>query len=422
MKQIVSLFLSLLALLGIGSETDQGPKDVPSATAEQQGCGDGLSWEVSGGTLRIAGTGKMLDWPDQDSVPWTEQWHDIEKVVVVEGVTSIGQNAFSSLYNAREVSLPGSLTEIGEDAFSGCSSLEELTVPEGVTKLGDSAFMGCGLRRVTLPDSLTELPTGGFFGCTSLEEVFLPARLERVGYACFTDCHRMTSAGEGEGFHFRMDGMEKIPDDLFYNLNGLKELSIPASVTSIGEFAFCGTGLTRVTIPGQITEIKEGAFNDMPDLTEAVIEEGVPMIGSCAFYGCPKLERVTLPGSLVDCMFPFLECPLLTSAGPGEEFAIRLGPMERIPEGMFYQCRDLKRAELPDTVTYIGTGAFQESGITEIRLPEGLVGIEQDAFKDCGSLSRVYYEGSEAQKKEILMWPGNDRLYDVEIQYGKERS
>lgn len=419
MRQMISVIMSFLALFGFGAGADEkNNSSVPSSLVES--CGEGLTWEVDkNGILLISGEGRMLDWEETDKVPWSKDWRDIEAVIVEEGVTYLGSNSFSGLYNMEKISISDTVIGIGDYAFSTCTALEEVTIPDSVTKIGEAAFMGSGVRRVRLSSKLTALSSGIFFGCSDLEEVFLPSSLEEADFICFDDCPKMTKAGVGDGYNFRMDGMKIIPEKLFYNLSQLTEVSIPPSVKTIEEGAFCGTGLTELVIPKGLESLDKFAFSGIPDLSKVTVEEGVVELGFGAFVDCPKLEKVILPSTLAVCDYPFVDCPLLSSAGPGEEFSIELGQMERIPDGLFFECIQLKKAVLPETVTSIGASAFVSSGLVEITLPEGLVEIESNAFQECKNLTRVYYGGTETQRKEILLGRGNDLLYDVEIEYKK---
>ena len=109
------------------------------------------SWEIDGikcnlsddGTLTISGTGDMPSYVVEDDVPWYNYQGNIEKVVIKDGVTSIGKNAFSYCLSLTSITIPNSVTSIGERAFENCSSLTSLTIPNSVTSIGDCAFDGC---------------------------------------------------------------------------------------------------------------------------------------------------------------------------------------------------------------------------------------------------------------------------------------
>ncbi len=111
--------------------------------------GSNLTWKLDkNGTLTISGRGKMADynypaqmWWESPITPWG--WHDIKNVVIEEGVTSIGSNAFSNETGMVSVTIPSSIISIGDYAFKGCTGLTSVSIPSGVMGIGNQAFMGC---------------------------------------------------------------------------------------------------------------------------------------------------------------------------------------------------------------------------------------------------------------------------------------
>ena len=205
-------------------------------------CGEQATWELyQDGTLYIKGSGAMSDYSISSdandtsfcSAPWyASHRSDIQTVIIEDGITRIGEHAFTYCSAMHSVSIPDSVTEIGAEAFAGCSSLESVTIPDGVTKIGSAAFESCGsLKSVTIPSSVTTIGEWAFFGCDSLESVTIPGSVTEIGDWAFSDC------------------------------GSLKSVTIPDSVTTIGECAFSGCAfLESVTIQGSVTEIGKDAF------------------------------------------------------------------------------------------------------------------------------------------------------------------
>ena len=219
-------------------------------------------------------------------------------VIIQEGITSIGDQAFLGCSGLTSVSLPSSLTSIGRNAFKDCSSLTgELVIPKGVENIGYSAFSACkSLTSVSLPSSLTSIGQMTFYFCTSLTgELVIPEGVTSIGSEAFKACIKLTSVS-------LPSTLTSIGNDAFYNCNGLTgELVIPEGVTSIGDQAFFGCrGLTgELEIPEGVTSIGRSAFQSCSGLTgELVIQEGVTSIGSDAFRFCSGLTSVSLPSSL----------------------------------------------------------------------------------------------------------------------------
>ena len=112
-------------------------------------CGDDLSWVLSSaGTLSISGNGEMHDYlpsiRDIESgllLPeWTAYAGYIDRVIIEEGVTSIGDYAFRGCMGLVEVNIPASVSRIGNHAFENCTSLVSVSLPDSVETLGDYAF------------------------------------------------------------------------------------------------------------------------------------------------------------------------------------------------------------------------------------------------------------------------------------------
>ena len=179
------------------------------------------------------------------------------------------------------VSLP--VTSISYDAFRDCTGLTSVTLPASVTSIGRYAFSDCtGLTSVTLPASVTSIGGAAFSGCTGLTSVTLPASVTSIGDAAFSGCTGLTSFAVTPGnAHFSSE------DGLLYNASGTSLLffpaartggySIPASITTIGDYAFyfC-TRLTSVTLPASVTTIGNVAFYGCTGLKSAVFQGNAP--------------------------------------------------------------------------------------------------------------------------------------------------
>lgn len=159
MKRLRGLLCVLLALCLL-------PVQAGAAGCSAAGsCGEDLTWSVADGVLTIRGTGEMDDYYyAYEGGPDVPGWdpYSFTKIVVEEGVTSIGAYAFSYAGDSpvTSVRLPGTLDKIGEGAFYGCGRLTSVRLPEGLTYIGGSAFSGCtALAEINIPDSVTTLGT-----------------------------------------------------------------------------------------------------------------------------------------------------------------------------------------------------------------------------------------------------------------------
>ena len=319
-KILLQLFLFLLPLTAIADNSGS--------------CGENLTYTYveATQTLTISGTGKMNDY--YYGSPWQGLRQKIEKIIIEEGVTSIGLNAFGSFSALTSVSLPNSLTAIGKNAFRECSSLVSITIPDGVSSI-DGVFYGCtSLASVTLPSSLTSFQSA-FHSCTALTSITIP------------------------------DGVTTISTGAFYNCTGLTTITIPNSVTSIESIAFMNcSSLASIAIPDGVTTISSGVFEGCSSLALVTIPDGVKVMNDNAFSGCSSLASITIPEGVTS-----------------------------IPYYAFQNCTSLTSITIPANVTSIGRSAFEGcSGLTSITIPYSVISIGQKAFSGCSGFESVKVE------------------------------
>ena len=129
-----------------------------------------LTWSLANGIMTISGEGEMPDY--YDFLEWKIYSEYISKLIIEEGVTSIGAYAFADFMNSTSVELPSTLRAIGIKAFSFWASLEEIVIPDGVTSIGGAAFGNCyGLEKITIPNSVTSIEWDVFNNCISLHTI-----------------------------------------------------------------------------------------------------------------------------------------------------------------------------------------------------------------------------------------------------------
>ena len=159
---------------------------------------------------------------------------------IPDGVTSIGESAFSGNDALALIFIPDSVTSLGRYAFANCTNLASLDIPDSVTSLGGFAFANCtNLSSLDIPDSVTSIEGCLFRCCTELTKVTLPDGIEEISYAMFDGC------------------------------SSLKEVKIPDSVTVIGDSSFFGCkSLTSINIPRSVKTIKKYAFHGCNSLTD----------------------------------------------------------------------------------------------------------------------------------------------------------
>ena len=138
--------------------------------------GKNLTATLSGGTLTISGNCAMDDYDyvsnNKSSAPWNSSRTQMTKLVIENGVTSIGDYAFYDCSGLTSVIIGDSVKTIGKNAFYGCNGLTSLTIPNSVTSIGDYAFYNCsGLTSVTIGNSVTNIGYWAFSGCYKLSSI-----------------------------------------------------------------------------------------------------------------------------------------------------------------------------------------------------------------------------------------------------------
>ena len=160
------------------------------------GDGSGVTWQLTENTddpstytLTISGSGAMKNFPFGSDQPWYSFKQQITSVVILPGVTSIGECAFSWFPKLTHVDIADSVISIGGNAFKSCSSLTNITIPQNVTYIGGLAFSGCtSLSSITLSNNITFIGNAAFKDCTTLTSITIPSSVTSIGSNVFTGC------------------------------------------------------------------------------------------------------------------------------------------------------------------------------------------------------------------------------------------
>lgn len=252
--RIIAALLAIMLVLSLPLGINLGLAEVQAAESVDSGkWGDnGVTWEFKNGTLTIHGNGatKIQDCPFTNHgvvstfhMSWSRYNEQIKRVIIDEGITSIGDWVFYNFYpNLEVVNLPSTLQRIGKYTFAHCPKLQKAILPNNLKEIGDGAFDNCvKLSNPTLPRSITKIGEGAFFNCDRITKIVIPAGLRTINDS-FSGCKNLVSAKI-------MPGATKINQEAFAECYKLKSIDLPASVSSISFRAFddCKS-LTKIII------------------------------------------------------------------------------------------------------------------------------------------------------------------------------
>jgi len=399
---IMALLVIVLAFSLIRSEMNGYEENV--AAADTQTGDRGLQWTLEDGVLTISGEGDMPDYngiwmeehqeeyqENRDYAPWADRMDEIERVVLGEGITSIGNNAFADAYNLKDVEWSPNLQRIGWMAFN-YTALEKVVLPYTVEVIDHFAFSNCsGLKEVELPYRLGELKAGTFRDCEALESVVIrPYTLVETNQDEFGRAYTPFSCVEDNVFvenkNLTISTYQECPanafaksydihceyvtegqcgEDVFWNFDGeTKTLTLS------------GTGQTwcfdipedeldtwREEFPyGWIYgEMPDWHYSYREDIENIVVGEGITHLNSSLFMNLDHMKHADL------------------------------GNVEMI-DYLFQNCESMEEIVLPETLTHVGAASFEGCfNLKKVEIPAKDASIFWDAFKDADRLEEVYF-------------------------------
>ena len=390
-------------------------------------CGENLTWSVDAeGTLTISGTGAMWDYTSvSEDGNWrtTAPWYALSpvKLVLNEGISYIGCEAFRGCGFAGSLTIPKSVTRLGREAFRDCQNLTNVVIPASLTSIKYGAFYGCtGLTSVTIPEGVTAIEVFAFRNCSSLTGVVIPEGVTCIPDFAFDGCASLTSITIPESVtsvsYGAFNGCSSLKDVYYLGTQAQWEkmavyssneplLNAELHVNSAGYVVFgsCGENLTwGIDTDGTLTISGTGDMQDYDVVSEndawhttapwyayspkkLVLEEGITHVGKSAFVGCGFTGELTIPKGVTDIGYrAFGYCSGFTGSVTLPEGLTKIG------SSAFAFCSGLTGVTLPQSMTEIGWSTFAGcSSLVDMVIPEGVTAIEGSAFSGCSSLTSV---------------------------------
>lgn len=343
--------------------------------------------------------------------------YDIEtdEIVIPEGVTTIGNYTFYQCRCITSLTIPGTVKTIGSSAFEDCTGLTTLSLNDGLESIGGSAFEGCtGLQTLVIPSTVNSITVNAFRNCTGITDVYcyaenVPDTDDNTFDGTPTEKSTLHVPANAVDAYRAAWPWSDFKEIVPLNNTSLVDNGIIFTVKDDGTLEVSGAEeetkkvdiLSTVTIDGteyQVTSIGKRAFEGRSDIEYLSIPYSVTYIGEFAFIDCGSNITVNIadPESWCQMELGNEHSSPLSSAGKVLVYDVETDHID-IPEGVesignftFYQCNCITSLTIPATVTSIGSSAFEGcTELTNVSLSEGLTYIGGSAFESCTGISSI---------------------------------
>ncbi len=306
----------------------------------------------------------------------------------IEGypVTYIKNSAFSGCHNITSVTIPDSVKIVSNSAFSNCNGLKSVTVGAGVTSMSSAAF-GNALERIEVSERNTKFSSdeyGIVYNKDKTSLLIYPASNRQTVYTIPATVTSIKTSGIYEEVEFS-DNLMFIDVDrsntvysndshgVLFNKDKTKLIKCPKALID-----------TEYTIPDGVTSMSEGAFYGCDKLEKVTLGNDMTSTGKSSFFKCTSLSDVEINGNITAIDdFSFYGCTGLESFDVPES-------IETVGNYAFAYCENLETVTIPDSVTTIGENVFREcKSLKDVTLGKNAVSIGKSTFYNCSSLEQI---------------------------------
>lgn len=408
----------------------------------------------------------------------------VKRVTFEEGVEIIGDIAFAFCVNIEEVNIPDSIIELGENCFAYCKNLKKVTLGSGLTEIPDYCFYECsllktisdltgierigmsalsstGIESIVLPSSVTELGQMAFYDCAELKSIKIEGEMNYIGSSAISDCESLTTlemkhpsptveihrgflgdcpslkykeygngkyvACEGNDYWFLVgyiDGEKKvaihkdaehIKEYCFRYASMEVEFEEESRMKEISPFAFSEYYGTQLILPNNVKEIGLSAFS-LSSIESLLLPAGLEIIDDHAFAGCVYLEELNIPNSVTfigSGMFSgrtgmggVIEPRVKFNEYAGGKY---LGNSTNPYFYLYSVTSEDGLVELHPDVKFIGSGVFDtELAQWSFVIPEGVIGV-------CGYTIESFRGEGTVKLPSTLKYIGNSSFFNIGV-------
>lgn len=333
-------------------------------------------------------------------------------VNIPTSVTEIGAGAFSGCNNLLSIDIPDSVTLIGAKAFAACRSLLSVDIPNSISKIFDNTFVNCEkLKSVNMPNSVVSIKSGAFKGCKSLTSVVIPGSVNEIASGAFADCKNMMSVrilaenppsvGK-ESFEDHvvkyvpsasLNNYRKNWSDISHVIGFETQRKLDISLKEAGFLINDFMNLSEAEIH-QVTVLKISGnmngtdfltLNKMINITELDLSDANIVSGGMDYYTVDNLKYGTKNNTIKRYQLNGLTAI---------QNLVLPKTLKSIDDYAFKSYTSLRSVTIGGSVTKIGEGAFEGSGLTSVVIPNSVARIDGYAFKYCYVLTSVTLSNS----------------------------